>query len=209
MNHPRYMLPLAALLVLSGCATMNSDQCAMSDWVAVGYEDGSRGYTSDRFGGYRKACAKHGISPDFQAYQSGRREGLVEYCRPSRGFELGAAGGRYNGVCDVALEEEFLDGYRLGSELHRLRSNVSSADAAIASRQRRIDGNEELIGEKEALLIGEEATVEERVLILADLKRLAEEQGELEAEIDDLLVERAGHEAELREYESTLTAYGY
>ena len=209
MNYPRYSLLLAALLALSGCATMNGDQCATSDWVAVGYEDGSRGLGSDRFGDYRKACAKHGISPDFRAYQSGRRDGLVEYCRPSRGFELGAAGGRYNGVCDVALEEEFLDAYRMGSELHRLRSNVSAADASIASRQRRIDDNDELIGEKEALLIGEEATVEERVLILADLKRLAEEQGELEAEIDALLADRARHEAELREYESTLTAYGY
>ncbi len=209
MKYSRYTLLLAGVLALSGCATMNGDQCATSDWVAVGYEDGSRGATSDRFGEYRKACAKHGISPDFRAYQSGRRDGLVEYCRPSRGFQLGASGGRYNGVCDVALEPEFLDAYRVGSELHRLRSNVSGADAAIASRQRRIESNDELIGEKEALLIGEEATVEERVLLLADLKRLAEEQGELEAEIDALLADRARHEAELRDYESTLTAYGY
>lgn len=209
MTHPRYSLLLAAALALSGCATMSGDQCATSDWVAVGYEDGSRGAAGDRFGEYRKACAKHGISPDFQAYQSGRREGLVEYCRSSRGFQLGASGGRYNGVCDVALEEEFLDAYRVGSQLHRLRSNVNSADAAIASRQRQIESNEEVIDEKEALLIGEGATVEERVLILADLKRLAEERGELEAEIDQLLADRARHEAELRDYEATLTAYGY
>ena len=76
------------LIALGGCASMSGDECATSDWTAVGYEDGSRGYTSDRFGNHRKACAKHGITPDFQAYQQGRTDGLVEFCQPSRGYNL-------------------------------------------------------------------------------------------------------------------------
>ncbi len=203
------LLVIGLAVVLSGCATMNADQCAMSDWHAVGYEDGSRGYTSDRFGQYRKACAKHSVSPDFQAYQVGRKEGLVEYCRPSRGFNLGASGGRYNGVCDVALEEEFLDAYRVGSQLHTLRSNVNRVNNAIASREQQIEENTETIAAKQATLIAADTAVEDRVIILADLKRLSEEQGELETEIDQLIEERARHETELADYETTVAAYGY
>lgn len=203
------MLIIAIAVIMSGCATMNADQCAMSDWHAVGYEDGSRGYTSDRFGQYRKACAKHSVAPDFQAYQVGRKEGLVEFCQPSRGFNLGAAGGRYNGVCDVAMEEEFLDAYRVGSQLYTLRSNVNRANAGIASREQQIDENVKTIAAKQAALISAETTVEDRVLILADLKRLSEEQGELEAEIEQLIDERARHETELTDYETTVAAYGY
>ena len=203
------LLLIALAVVLSGCASMNADQCAMSDWHAVGYEDGSRGYTSDRFGQYRKACAKHSVAPDFQAYQVGRKEGLVEYCRPSRGFNLGASGGRYNGVCDVALEEEFLDAYRVGSQLHTLRSNVNRVNSAIASREQRIAENVETIAAKQATLIAADTAVEDRVIILADLKRLSEEQGELEAEIEQLIDERARHETELADYETTVAAYGY
>ncbi len=204
----RMMLTGFAVL-LSGCATMNADQCAMSDWHAVGYEDGSRGMTSDRFGQYRKACAKHNVAPDFQAYQVGRKEGLVEFCQPARGFNLGEAGGRYNGVCDVALEEEFLDAYRVGSELHKLRSNVNRANAAIANREQQIEDNEQTIAGKQAALIAAETAVEDRVLILGELKKLSEEQGELEAEIEQLIDERARHETALAEYESTVAAYGY
>jgi uncharacterized protein YceK len=54
-----------AIAVLSGCASMSSEECANSDWVAIGYEDGSRGYTTDQFGNRRKACAKHGVTADF------------------------------------------------------------------------------------------------------------------------------------------------
>ena len=62
---------IAALLGLSGCATMSADECAMSDWRTIGFEDGSMGYTAERLGNHRKACAKHGVAPDFEAYQTG------------------------------------------------------------------------------------------------------------------------------------------
>lgn len=200
---------LAIAVAVSGCASMNADQCAMSDWHAVGYEDGSRGYTSSRFGQYSKACAKHGVAPDFQAYQVGRKEGLVEYCQPARGYNLGASGGTYHGVCDVAMEEEFLDAYRVGSQLYTLRSNVNRVNSQIASRESKIQQNLDTIKAKEAALISEETSIEDRVLVLADLKRLSEEQGELEAEIDELIAERAKHEAALADYEMTVAAYDY
>ena len=68
----RNWMNIASVLVvaaLSGCASMSSEECANSDWHSIGYEDGSRGYTTEKFSGRRKACAKHGVTADFQAYQ--------------------------------------------------------------------------------------------------------------------------------------------
>ncbi len=203
-----FSLVLVAL-VTSGCAGMSSDECAMSDWSAVGFEDGASGYTSERFSSRRKACAKHGIKADFRAYQEGRDEGLVQFCRPSRGYNLGVRGGTYNGVCDAALEEEFLDAYRVGNQLYILRSNVGTANSRIASKERELDQIETDIRSKEATVIAADTTTENRVLLLADLKRLSEHSGELETEIDQLIRDRARFEHELASYENTVAAYGF
>ncbi len=195
--------------VLSGCATMSGDECTMSDWTAIGYSDGAQGYTSDRLNKYNKACAKHGVTPDFRAYQAGRDEGLREFCQPSRGFQLGERGGRYQGVCNTDLEPAFLDAYRVGSHLHTLRSNVNSASARIAAREAELERTKDKIRTKEAQLIDEETSTADRVLILADLKELSERTGELEAEIKDLFADRARHEVELQNYQASIVAYGY
>jgi hypothetical protein len=198
-----------AIAVLSGCASMSSEECTNSDWAAIGYEDGSRGYTTDKFGSRRKACAKHGVTADFKAYQEGREEGLVEFCQPSRGYNLGASGGRYYGVCDVAMEEEFLDAYRVGAQLHSLRSNVNNANSRIYSKEAELKRIKEKIRAKEAELISEDVTTQDRVLLLADLKELSERTGELEAEIEELVADKARYEYELQDYEQTVAAYGY
>jgi hypothetical protein len=197
------------IIALSGCASMSGDECATSDWSAVGYEDGSRGYTSERFSNYRKDCAKHDITPDFQAYQKGRTDGLVEFCQPSRGFNLGASGSRYNGVCAANLEPDFLDAYRVGEQLYTLRSNVSSANSQIYAKQSEIEDIERYIVNKETLLIAEETSAEDRVRALADLKRHSERIGELETEIELLIADRALHERDLQNYQQTVEAYGY
>jgi uncharacterized small protein (DUF1192 family) len=198
-----------AFAVLSGCASMSSEECANSDWVAIGFEDGSRGYTTDKFGSRRKACAKHGITADFKAYQEGRQEGLVEFCQPSRGYNLGASGGKYYGVCDVAMEGAFLDAYRVGSQLHTLRSNVNNTSSSIYSKEAELKRTKEKIRSKQVELISDDATTEDRVMLLADLKELSERSGQLEAEIEKLVADKARYEYELQDYEQTVAAYGY
>ncbi len=199
----------AAALALGGCASMSSEECAATDWSAVGYEDGSRGYTMDRFSSHRKACTKHGITPDFRAYKAGRDEGLVDFCQPSRGYNLGANGGHYAGVCDAALEEEFLDAYRVGNELFKLRSNVNAASSRIRARERELEDVKDKIRAKEAQLIADDTTPQNRILLIADLKELSERTGELEAEIQELERDRVRHEHELADYEQTVAAYGF
>ncbi len=203
------ILVLAGALALGGCASMSADECLLSDWRTIGYEDGARGYTSDRLGQHRKACAKHGVAPDFDEYRAGREEGLREFCQPSRGFSLGSNGGQYYGVCASDQEPYFLDAYKRGQHLYSLRSNVQAANYAISSRESELERVEQQIRDTEAALILADTPAEERVLMLVDLKELSEEAGRLEAEIIDLIEERADHENELANYEAILADTGY
>lgn len=201
---------VASLVIgLSGCASMNADECMSSDWFAIGHEDGSRGYTSDQFGNYRKACAKHGVSPDFSAYQNGRDQGLVEFCQPGRGFHYGVNGGQYRGVCSVEMEGSFLDAYRAGYQLHTLRSYVSAANSQIYNKEQELEVAEKSAAATGVALVSSETTTEERVLLLVDLKNLSEHIGQLESEIKSLIIDRAQFEQDLQVYEQTVAAYNY
>jgi hypothetical protein len=200
---------LATFAFLGGCATMSSDECMTSDWSAIGYEDGSRGYTTERFGKHRKACAKHGVTPDFQVYQGGRDRGLVEYCQPSRGFNVGSNGGSYHGVCSVNLEPDFLDGYNTGRHLHELRSNVRRASSSISSKERELKDLDKDIALNAVALISDETTKEQRILLLVDLKEMSERIGQLEAEVKDLYDSRARSQVELDHYRVVVADLGY
>jgi hypothetical protein len=201
---------VASLVIgLSGCASMNADECMASDWFAIGHEDGSRGYTSDRFGNYRTACAKHGVSPDFQAYQNGREQGLVEFCQPGRGFSYGVNGGQYRGVCSAELEPGFLEAYRAGKRLHTLRANVSNANSQIYNRDHELEVAEKRATAIAVALVSGDTTTEQRINFLVALKEISKRIGQLESEIELLIVDRARFEQDLQHYEQTVAAYGY
>ena len=203
------ILSLIALLALSGCAGMSADECALSDWRTIGFEDGSMGYTADRVGSHRKACAKHGVAPDFEAYQSGWREGVRQFCQPSRGFNVGASGARYNGICPSDMEPEFVDAYNAGHRLYNLRASVNQATNQINARKAALERKEDRIRAVEAELIARETTAENRVLLLVELKELSEETGQIEAEIVALVEERAVAEQQLAEYEAIIADASY
>ena len=194
---------------LGGCASMSSDECMTSDWSAIGYEDGSRGFTTDRFGQHRKACAKHGVTPDFSAYQSGRDQGLVEFCQPHRGFNVGSNGGSYNGVCSVNLEADFLDAYNAGYHLYTLRSNVNRANSSIHKKENELERIEDTLIKNGIALIAADTTKEQRILLLADMRNLAERTGKLQAQIKELYDVRARNQVELEHYQLVVADLGY
>jgi hypothetical protein len=188
---------------------MSADECALSDWRTIGFEDGSMGYTADRVGSHRKACAKHGVAPDFEAYQSGWREGVRQFCQPSRGFNVGASGARYNGICPSDMEPEFVDAFNAGHRLYNLRASVNQATNQINARKAALERKEDRVRVVEAELIARETTAENRVLLLVELKELSEETGQIEAEIVALVEERAVAEQQLAEYEAMIADASY
>lgn len=203
------ILSIAAILGLSGCASMSADECVMSDWRTIGFEDGSMGYTADRLGNHRKACAKHGVAPDFEAYQTGWSQGVRQFCQPARGFNLGAGGGRYNGVCPGDLEPDFVDAFNTGHKLHNLRSQVNAANYQINAREAELERTKDRIRQIEADLISRDTSAEDRVLLLVDLKDESEKIGQIDAEIVELIEERALYEQQLAQYEAMIADTNY
>jgi len=200
---------MIAILGLSGCATMNANECAMSDWRTIGFEDGAQGFTAERLGRHRKACAKHGVAPDLTAYQGGREEGLRQYCQPSRGFDLGTGGGQYNGVCPGDLEPDFVDAFNTGQQLYTLRAGVNNANNQINVKRAQLENTNHRVTAAEAELIHGDTTTEDRILLLSELKELSERTGLLEAEILSLVEERVLYQHELSSFEAMLADTSY
>lgn len=183
--------------MIAGCAGMDRKECELADWRAVGYEDGSRGRASGQFGEYRRECADHGVAPDFEAYQAGRTAGLAEYCQPSRGFQEGARGATYAGVCPAELEDGFVMNYDRGRTLYLLESEVQSVVNGIHQRRARINAIERELAAVSTRIIADGTTGDERAQLVVATKQLAEERVRLGREIEDLEVLRKQREEEL------------
>lgn len=194
----------ALLLAISGCATMDREECLTVDWRTVGFEDGVAGHSADRIGEHRKACAKHGVAPDLTEYQEGRAEGLREYCIPSNGFRVGAQGGGYSGICPSDLEPAFADAYHSGRQLYTLESRLSNVSYQLDSRRDQLRSAESDIVTRSARAISSDATTEERAQAVVDVKHLGERVGQLKSEIRQLEEERVHCERDLQDYRATL-----
>ncbi|MEJ2045391.1 MAG: DUF2799 domain-containing protein [Reinekea sp.] len=189
---------LAVAVLLSGCATMNKEECLTADWYQVGYEDGARGFSDTRIGNHREACAKHGIAPDFRAYQDGHEEGVIRFCTPRNGFAQGQKGYSYTGICPPSLEDDFLDGYSAGREIYSVKSAISSLSSEQSSNERTIDQLHNKIAAAEQSLFSPETTPEDKRSIYDSIGRMQEELGSLEQRNKQLIVELAQAQAQLR-----------
>lgn len=194
----------ATALALTGCASMDIAECQTADWETIGYQDGAAGRPSDSISRHRKACAKHGVTPILASYIEGWHGGVEHYCTPQNGFNAGASGRHYAGVCPADLEEDFLFAYSDGSQLHILRSNVQQISHRISRDQNRIHTITKSIRKKEARLVSAEGTTEERAKLIADLRDLSEEKGQLEQAVLDLEHEHGRAEVELEHYRAEI-----
>lgn len=122
-------IAFSVLLLISGCASLDRDECVNADWYAIGLEDGARGRGLERLGDHRRACAKHNVAPNAERYLAGRNEGLKSFCTYERGFSEGRAGRAYAGACPQP--EIFLAGYQRGRELHELNRRLAEVEKEI------------------------------------------------------------------------------
>ena len=204
MTRSKSILASLITLALSGCATMNEQQCLVSDWRSVGFEDGALGRPAETIGKYRQACTKHGVSPDLELYRSGHADGVESFCQPVKGFNYGRSGATYRGVCPADLEYGFLAAYNDGRQLHELEVSVRSADSQIAQRKRALENIKAEITDKEAVLVMEGVSASERIILLNETKELARQHGIIETEIVELERNRALRTEDLLEYRQAL-----
>ncbi len=194
-------------LLLTGCATMNRSECLTADWRTVGMEDGSRGELPGRLGEHREACAAHGVTPDLDAYQAGREEGLRDYCQSASGFYHGKSGHGYKGVCPDYLEGEFLAGYEQGRRLYNIDQDINEARNQAQQKRNKIDSLRSSIAQKEGLLLSDTTSKGQRSVLLSDIKEMERQIGRLQSDINQLEYRRSMLESDYRRAEEQAGFY--
>ena len=125
-------------LTFTACSTMNKSECLTANWKNIGYGDGAGGYKATRLAKHRSACAEHGVTPNMQAYNNGRNQGLKQYCIKSTAYNLGVSGSGYNGVCSKHKERSFLSAYNNGKKVRAEVKTLESMQSDYDSRRDRV-----------------------------------------------------------------------
>ena len=169
-----------AALALGSCATMSAEQCMAGDWSGQGYADGQSGLTMSRLDEHAEACAEHGVAPDAAAYAAGRRQGLVHYCTPYKGFEVGRTGSGYAGVCPSDLEADFMPAYRDGQIVHEVEQALANARGRVDSLGDRLEELDDKITAKQAEARAEGLTEQQREQIRTRIQEIRRERADTE-----------------------------
>ena len=155
----------------------------VADWRLIGYQDGVAGKSASAVGTYRKDCAEYAVIPDLDAYQSGRAEGLKEYCKADNGYRLGHTGKGYATVCPSSLESDFRAAYNEGREIYIARSIVKRTRERMQQLRHDLNDLENEKQHKLADLVSEGLSGNQRVMILFDLGELEKDKNAIEGEL--------------------------
>lgn len=168
--------PLAiasCIFILSSCASLSPEQCKNADWRQIGYTDGANGEPAGRLQEHASACAKANVKPDLEAYLSGRMEGLLSYCQPENGFEVGRRGRPDNvGDCSPHLRAPFLDQYRQGREINGLEGEVQRLQSMLQNDQNEARRSDRRMEDIRKELRRPNLSPERRTSLLNEIERL-------------------------------------
>ena len=187
MNRPLYVtLFLFIIFSISGCTTLNKNECATANWELIGLGDGHNGYKVNRLDNHREACAEHNVVPDAVAYNKGRNRGLLKYCRVSNGYEEGISGHTYEGVCPAKNEPAFLDAYRFGRKLYTLKQDITALESKLAQaqeNQRRLETDAQ---HNRFVIVNKRNTAATRARLAEQLRQFDQAIGEIKFTIQQL-----------------------
>ena len=201
------ILTLPLVLFLSGCAKMmNENECVAADWRSVGFTDGTQGRGQEWLGRRAEACADYGVTPNMDQYLMGREQGLVSYCQPRRGFDVGLRGERYDNVCPQNLAGPFLVGLQDGQGLRGREQRVNDADKNLSAAHHDLEHLESDIAAHTTALLDGNLTTEERVQYALDIKNWAEEMGAIRANIPVIEAELTAARHDLDAYRASIIA---
>jgi len=201
------MLTISAL-VLSGCATLSKDECLTANWYQIGYEDGAEGYPDTRIKSHREACAEYGIKPNFNDFQKGHGEGVITFCTPRNGFNKGKRNTKYQGVCPVDLETNFLEAYNNGRQIHAANTAVRDAKSAQRRNKQEQESLQQGILDKKAIMFAAGTTTETRYALDAEVTQMQRSLNSLEIQKRQLNNDVIRTERKLSELESEF-AFSY
>tara|TARA_R110002126_G_scaffold13873_15_gene59280 strand:+ start:3017 stop:3634 length:618 start_codon:yes stop_codon:yes gene_type:complete len=193
------MLLVIGAFVLNACATLSKEECLAADWRVIGQNDGTNGFApQERFAGHVKACSKIGVTPDQTLWNQGYQSGLVRYCTPTNGLNVGEAGKPYANVCPLDKSPKFIQAYNLGKKVHDIRASIASRKSSISSRQSQID---------EKVRSGVTLTPAEQVAFKYEVAELSRKNLDDQVEISRLSGQLALAETDVQDYRLKLTTY--
>ncbi|MEO8837127.1 MAG: DUF2799 domain-containing protein [Herbaspirillum sp.] len=141
---------IALIFGLAGCASMSKDECLTANWNEVGLRDGQNGEARGMFSSHVKACKEAGVIPDRNQYMAGYERGIVRFCVPSTGLEVGRRGRSYEtGTCSLAQEPAFLAAYRRGYDVYRAQQEVDRVNSRMRDTQNRLNSTKDEARRKE------------------------------------------------------------
>lgn len=128
------LLPTFLLAFLSACNPIQTKPeftCVGFDWFEAGRVDGASGIPLSRISEHQARCDRTSTPMDVELYVNGRNAGLIDYCTPISGLEMGKTNQPYEGVCPEHLERSFLASYELGKKIRRLEAEKADLKARI------------------------------------------------------------------------------
>ncbi len=134
----RIFYPAALLAFLGACASLTQEECLSADWRAIGYNDGVRGRLESYVSRHFDACGKVGITPDVQAWQAGRTQGLPLYCTPSNAYSVGRAGNDLSPVCPASQRNVLFQNWDWGQEYYQITQQISDLEQELRDIRRQM-----------------------------------------------------------------------
>ncbi|WP_051259052.1 DUF2799 domain-containing protein [Chitinibacter tainanensis] len=126
----RCLIPVALLLLTTGCASLSDSECRTGDWYSIGLRDGQNGYSS-QVAEHAKACRKQRVAPDLEQYNRGREEGLRSYCTASNGYQVGLRGAQAGNVCPAGTQAAFQNAYQRGYQRYKVQQELQQVEWRI------------------------------------------------------------------------------
>ena len=179
---------ITGIIVMTSCAAMDKNECLNADWYSIGFEDGAKGYKASKISRLRKACAKHGVAPDFATYERGRLKGLEEWCTPRNGYYWGEAGRSYNDVCPDPLERAFVRAYKKGRTVYSYKTKVNKTKRDLNRLYDEMANLETDLAHMEDELVSQGVSPRRRRQLLEDIRVLEDDHRALQDDITEMEV---------------------
>ncbi len=171
-------IPLLCLGVLSGCSTLNENECRNANWTQIGIHDGQFGERTDLLARHREACSKYGLEADEAAYFAGREQGLVQYCDLNNSFRLGLNGTRYKGTCPNNIDLQFNRYNDAALQIYTLKTQLRDTDTRLDKEEREYRMGKDSLRERH-----------ERRSLIQQRQRLRDDLLIQQREVDRLMLE--------------------
>lgn len=139
----RFVAVTVMLSALSGCASLSKSECLNANWEDIGVRDGADGRPEEYLIRHTTACAKVAVTPDREAWLTGREQGLDRFCVPYRAYQLGEYGWSFDaGICRRYDQDRLVNAYERGLEVRRLGEEVDSIQSEIQSLRTALEKEE-------------------------------------------------------------------